>query len=1467
MSSSGETPKEALNEGEYWRPMNEGKDRIEISGQRNNARQDATALQVSDELLHGHSTEDNVTELAALLRRRELPEDSSYSSVMFANLCAWQKGTGIGLQPTVRDLVLAPLKVVRDLFLRHHKVERSTLYGLEGVVQAGEMLLVLGRPSSASSTLLRALAGVNDSGQRWKGQIQYNGLDIHTFKSHFPGDSIYIPDVDVHFPHLSVGDTLDFASETKTPRPKIDNSAPAQSIRALTDLYTKLFGMQHTLFTKVGNDYVRGLSGGERKRVSLAEALATRSSVMILDNATHGLDSSTVHGLISLMRAMATRFGKTIVVSLYQAGENLIDEFDKVCLLYQGSQIFFGRVVDAADYFDELGLLRHPQQTTADFLTAMTDPTARTAKNGWESRVPRSAEDFVKLWKASPHYIIQQKELCAYVEAHRNHEAELEKYQAYRSMTKAKRQRQRSIYNVDLRTQFYANTRRAIQRLIGDKAYLGATGFSSVFMALIMGSLFFSVPESTSGFFSKGGALFFAILFNSLQTMTEINTMYDQRPIIRRQRTYAMYHPFIDTLATVLVDDLYRLFNSMVFNIIFYFMVGLKASAGAFFIFCLITYVSALIISAYFRSVATFTDTSEAAFSVAGISVLVFVIYTGYMVPGPSMHPWFKWLIYINPLQYAFASLVANEFHSLKAPCDILVPSGPGYQNVSLEHQVCAVTGAGPGQKLVNGDDYIQVSFDYNYSHVWRNFGILCAFLLGFLVLFAVATEWKMSGAERTEEKLMYLRGHEPESVKKALKAGRSPDDTEAQTYNAPLTEISATVSRSGGIVKTKNLFTWQDITYDITLSNGSNRRLLDNITGYIKPGSLTALMGASGAGKTTLLRVLAAPVNVGVVGGRCYVNGSPPGRSFRRMTGYVQQQDVHLESSTVREGMQFSTKLRQAKETPLAEKLDYVETVIEMLEMQDFADAIVGTPGDGLNLEQRKRLTIAVEVVAKPEILLFLDEPTSGLDSLSAWSIVRLIRKLADSGQAVLCTIHQPSSMIFEQFDRLLLLAKGGKTVYFGDIGDQSQEVIQYFESNGGESCPRNANPAEYILNVIGADSKSDLKFNWNAVWTKSPEYEKVHREIRSLHNEYAIVHPPSAKHHADSFGSDYAECWSTQFRAVQSRLFLHYWRTPGFIMAKLMLNILAGLFLGFTFYKEANSLQGMQNKLFAVFAAVILTMPLMNQFQHQFYTMAQLYTAREKPSYMYRWTTFVIPLMVTEICFNLVCTTLFFLPWYFAIGFHEDGTQAQNGERGVYMWLMLMLFTMWFSTFAVSMGALAPNAETAATLITLFSSFVLAFNGVLQPFSQLPQFWHFMYRASPFTYLMAGLVANGVHGTAIVCAPHEINVFQPPWARHVLNMLAFSSAAPEEVCSTPSQLWIYLASRNMFYSERWRNLAILAGFVLFNVFMASAFFYLVKVALFNVGSVKVWVRKDPKEEREKGGNVDEKTDAWAEA
>jgi len=482
-----------------------------------------------------------------------------------------------------------------------------------------------------------------------------------------------------------------------------------------------------------------------------------------------------------------------------------------------------------------------------------------------------------------------------------------------------------------------------------------------------------------------------------------------------------------------------------------------------------------------------------------------------------------------------------NEFSERPFHCSSYVPTGGPYNTAPLSSKICTQKGAVAGDDFIDGDAYINTTFNYYKEHLWRNFGILVAFFFGFLIIYVLSSEFIRAMPSKGEV-LVFPRGKIPAFAKKVRQ-----DDPEAVSTSEKHEVMSKESDEAAAIIKQTAIFHWEEVCYDIKIKS-ENRRILDRVDGWVKPGTLTALMGVTGAGKTSLLDVLADRVTMGVITGDMLVDGRPRDGSFQRKTGYVQQQDLHLETSTVREALVFSALLRQPSSTPYKEKVAYVEEVIKMLGMEEYAEAIVGVLGEGLNVEQRKRLTIGVEIAAKPDLLLFFDEPTSGLDSQTAWSICSLMRKLADHGQAVLCTIHQPSAMLMSQFDRLLFLAKGGRTVYFGDLGPHMQTLIKYFENKGSIKCPATANPAEWMLEVIGAAPGSHADRDWAEVWLDSPERAQVKKELADMKSELRQkpVPPPTA-----GYGEFATPIWY-QFLICIRRMFQQYYRSPGYLYSK---------------------------------------------------------------------------------------------------------------------------------------------------------------------------------------------------------------------------------------------------------------------------------------------------------------------------
>jgi ABC-type multidrug transport system ATPase subunit len=323
-----------------------------------------------------------------------------------------------------------------------------------------------------------------------------------------------------------------------------------------------------------------------------------------------------------------------------------------------------------------------------------------------------------------------------------------------------------------------------------------------------------------------------------------------------------------------------------------------------------------------------------------------------------------------------------------------------------------------------------------------------------------------------------------------------------------------------------------------------------------------------------------------------------------------VEQLDVHEPLATVREALEFSALLRQPRDTPDGEKLKYVDTIIDLLELNALEHTLIGSPGSGLSIEQRKRLTIAVELVAKPSILIFLDEPTSGLDGQAAFNTVRFLRKLAAAGQAILVTIHQPSAQLFAQFDKLLLLAKGGKTVYFGDIGDNADTIKGYLSRNGAP-CPPEANPAEHMIDVVtGAGGKDK---DWNQTWLESEEHRQLSTEIDTMVS-YAAANPTSVNDDTNEFA---ASVW-TQTKLVTQRMNVSLYRNTEYVMNKVAMHVLLALLNGFTFWMIGDSLSDLQQNLFTVFNVIFVSPGVIAQLQPLFIDRRDIFEAREKKSKM---------------------------------------------------------------------------------------------------------------------------------------------------------------------------------------------------------------------------------------------------------
>lgn len=602
------------------------------------------------------------------------------SGLGYRNLSCHGFGEATDYQKTFGNYPLELVNTLKGIIGKRQKTKIQILRGFDGLIRSGEMLVVLGRPGSGCSTLLKTIAGETDGFVvDDKASLNYQGIPKEMMHKDFRGECIYQAEVDVHFPQLTVGQTLMFAAQARAPRNRIPGVTRKQFAEHMRDCIMATFGLSHTINTKVGNDYIRGVSGGERKRVSIAEAALGGSPLQCWDNSTRGLDSATALEFVRTLKLSTSMAGSAAVVAIYQASQSIYDEFDKVAVLYEGRQIYFGATHAAKRFFVNMGFECPQRQTTADFLTSLTSPAERVVRPGFEGRTPGTPDEFAAIWYKSSDRAQLLREIEEFDRQYPMYGDSLTQFQHSRSAAQAKGQRLQSPYTISVPMQIQLCIERGFQRVRGDPGlfFTGVGGLCSI--GLIIGSVFYNMEDSTDKLYSRGALLFFAILMATFSSALEILTLYAQRPIVEKHAKYAFYHPFAEAVASMICDLPNKISSAIMFNLAIYFLANLRRSAAHFFIFLLFSFTCTLTMSMYFRSIASLSRTlSEVglirrvlksadilqAMAPAALFILGLVLYTGFTIPFRDMHPWFKWINYVDPVAYAFEALMINEVGS-----------------------------------------------------------------------------------------------------------------------------------------------------------------------------------------------------------------------------------------------------------------------------------------------------------------------------------------------------------------------------------------------------------------------------------------------------------------------------------------------------------------------------------------------------------------------------------------------------------------------------------------------------------------------------------------------------------------------------------------------------------------------------------------------------------------------------------
>lgn len=1311
--------------------------------------------------------------------------------------------------------VISP--VIRMLGLGTKPTEDTLLDHFRGVCKPGEMVLVLGKPGSGCTTFLKTISNQRYGYTSVTGDVLY-GKWTNTEFDQYRGETVYNAEDDIHHPTLTVEQTLAFALDTKMPAKRPGNMSKEDFKKSIITMLLKMFNIEHTRNTVVGDHFVRGVSGGERKRVSIAEGMITSACILSWDNSTRGLDASTALDFAKSLRVQTNLYKTTTFVSLYQASENIYSLFDKVLVIDEGKQVYFGPASSARSYFEALGFAPRPRQTSADYLTGCTDEFEREYAPGRSAEnAPHNPETLAEAFKASDASKSLAAEMAEYKAgidhaAERHDDFQLAVKQSKRGTSK------RSVYQVGFHLQVWALMKRQFILKLQDRFNLFFGWFRSIVIAIVLGTLFLDLGQTSASAFSKGGLLFIALLFNAFQAFSELAGTMTGRAIVNKHKAYAFHRPSALWIAQIFVDQAFAASQIFIFSVITYFMAGLVRDAGAFFTYYLMILSGNIAMTLFFRIIGCVSPDFDYAIKFAVVVITLFVTTSGYLIQYQSEKVWLRWIYWVNVLGLSFSAMMQNEFSRIDLTCtdDSLIPSGPGYDDIN--HQVCTLAGSRPGTTFVSGNDYIEQGFSYYPGDLWRNWGIVFALIVFFLTLNVVLGEFVKFGMGGNAAKIYAKPNKERDALNQKLLEKR-----EAKRQDRTKEEGSDLD------IKSESILTWENLNYDVPVPGGE-RRLLNNVFGYVRPGELTALMGASGAGKTTLLDVLAARKNIGVISGDILVDAVKPGKQFQRSTSYAEQLDLHEPTQTVREALRFSAELRQPYDVPMSERFAYVEEIISLLEMEAIADCIIGTPEFGLTVEQRKRVTIGVELAAKPELLLFLDEPTSGLDSQSAFNIVRFLKKLASSGQAILCTIHQPNAALFENFDRLLLLQRGGRTVYFGDIGKDALVLRDYLKRHGAEAGPTD-NVAEYMLEAIGAGSAPRVgDRDWADIWADSPELAATKEAIIQMKRD----RQGAGKSSNPELEKEYASPQLHQIKVVARRMFRSFWRSPNYLFTRVFAHVVVALITGLTYLNLDDSRSSLQYRVFVIFQVTVLPALIITQVEVMFHIKRALFF-REASSKMYSPFTFVTSIIAAEMPYSILCAVAFFLPLYYMPGFQTESSRAG------YQFLMVLITEVFAVTLGQGLASITPSPFISAQFDPFIIINFALFCGVTIPPPQMPAFWRaWLYQLDPFTRLIGGMVTTALHELPVVCKQGELNPFTAPDNMTCGEYLEpfFARGAPGYLVNNNTQECEYCAFKlgDEFYSQfnfsfdhRWRDLGIFCAFIgsnLIILILAVSFF-----------------------------------------
>ncbi|CAB1436408.1 unnamed protein product [Pleuronectes platessa] len=531
----------------------------------------------------------------------------------------------------------------------------------------------------------------------------------------------YVVQDDVVMGTLTVRENLRFSAALRLP-----SSVPQSEKEARVNHLIKELGLTKVADSKVGTQILRGISGGERKRTNIGMELIIDPSVLFLDEPTTGLDASTANSVLLLLKRMANR-GRTIIMSIHQPRYSIYRLFDTLTLLVSGKMVYHGPAPNALDYFANIGYPCEPHNNPADFFLDVIngDSTPTMTKVSGSEGSDLEFEELSSSTQSIEKHLIEEYKNCSYASDTR---AELERIVQDKEFIL--RPKARTItYNSSFFHQLRWVLKRTFQNLMLNPQTSVAQLGVNIFLALIVGAIFFGIKDDQSGLQNRMGALFFITTNQCFSTVSAAELFITERKLFVHEYISGYYRVSVYFLSKILSDITLRTFTSVVFSCIVYFMIGLKSTVPAFFIFTLT--VTLVAYTATFMTMAISADQSVVALAniFMTISFVFMMIFSGLLVNLPSVMDWLAWLKYLSIPRYGLAALNINEFVGLKF-CEEAVRQDA---NMSAGASNCSTSTAA---LTCTGEQYLDyLGIEYTTWGLWENHTALGVMSIIFLLI------------------------------------------------------------------------------------------------------------------------------------------------------------------------------------------------------------------------------------------------------------------------------------------------------------------------------------------------------------------------------------------------------------------------------------------------------------------------------------------------------------------------------------------------------------------------------------------------------------------------------------------------------------------------------------------------------------------------------------------------------------